>query len=246
MTARYLGRKLRTLRFDGFSLVEMLVALSIFSMLLAVLMAGYSQGLSLWERGEAKSSRWLSIQHRHELLRKLFFNTGTADYRGANSMTYPHFFANQNELSFTTSAPVLDFQGRARPVRIVLEKSEEGTSDLYYQEAGRHDDIARGIQWDSGRRVRLLEKILNPTLRYLAPASPLPPELFITELTAEDKLRYRDAAEWLDWYDSSIIWKAPLMVKLNFADEQGTEHTWSFQIPGKSDAWSLRGQLDDY
>jgi prepilin-type N-terminal cleavage/methylation domain-containing protein len=230
----------------GFTLVEMLVALSIFSMLVAVLMAGFSQGLLLWERGNTKSSHWLSIQHRHELLRQLFINARLADYRGKRGISHPHFLGDRNQLEFTTRAPILDLGGRIRPVRIVIERGENGRSDFYYQEAGRHHDQGRGIGWNGDRRVPLLEDILNPEWRYLAPAFPLPPDLYIAELNREDKLRYRENPEWLDWYDSSILWRSPLMVELSFTDDVGIEHIWSFRVPGETDAWSLMGQLDEY
>ena len=234
-------------RFEkGFTLVEMLVALSIFSMLVAVLMAGFSQGLSLWERGNSKSSQWLSIQHRHELLRQLFLNARLADYRGERGVSHPHFIADQKQLEFTTRAPILDLNGRVRPVRIDLQDGEDSLSDVYYQEAGRYNDQGRGIRWEKDRRVLLIQGVKNPAFRYLAPAFPMPTELYIAELTREDKLRYRDNPEWLDWYDASILWRSPLMVELSFIDDEGDEHTWSFRVPRGTDAWSLMGQLDEY
>ena len=121
----------RRRRENGFTLVEMLVALSIFSMLLAVLMAGFSQGLSLWERGNTKSTHWLSWQHRHELLRQLFINARLADYRGERRFSHPHFVADQTQLEFTSRAPILDVNGRVRPVRLVLQPGDGGVSDVY-------------------------------------------------------------------------------------------------------------------
>ena len=233
-------------RIRGFTLVEMLVALSIFSMLVAVLMAGFSQGLSLWERGQSQSSRWLSIEYRHELLRQLFINARLADYRGKRGVSYPHFVADQNHLEFTTRAPILDLHGRVRPVRIVLQRNEDGVSDFYYQEAGRYNDLGRGIQWDETRRVVFLENVLIPRFRFLAPAFPLPSELYIAQLTREDQLRYREEPEWLDWYDSSILWRSPLLIELSFTDEEGNAQIWSFRVPRQTDAWSLQGQLDEY
>jgi hypothetical protein len=224
----------------------MLVALSIFSMLVAVLMAGFSQGLSLWERGNSKSSHWLSLQSRHELLRRLFFNARFADYRGKGEISHPHFVGDQNQLEFTTRAPILDLNGRIRPVRIILQRDEYGVADFYYQEARRHDDQGRQIHWQEERRVLLLEDIQNPALRFLAPAFPLPADLYIAELTKEDKLRYRDNPEWIEWYDASILWRAPLVIELSFTDNDGYEHVWSFQVPRAKDAWSLMGQLDEY
>ncbi len=248
MSLRYKRRHLKNAPWaeKGFTLVEMLVALSIFSMLVAVLMAGFSQGLSLWERGNSKSSHWLSLQNRHELLRQLFFNARLADYRGKGGVSYPHFVGDQNQLEFTTRAPILDLNGRIRPVRIILQRDEDGVADFYYQEAGRHDDQGRKIHWQEARRVMLLQDIQDPVLRFLAPAFPLPADLYIAELTREDKLRYRDKPEWLDWYDASIHWLSPLMIELSFTDNDGYEHVWSFQVPRETDAWSLMGKLDEY
>ncbi len=232
-------------RTGGFTLVEMLVALSIFSMLITLLMTGFSQGLSMWERGNAKSFYWLSTEYRHELLRQLFFNARLSDYRGQQGITYPHFFADENQVAFTTRAPVLDLAGRIRPVRIILQRDEDGVADFYYQEAGRHNDQGRGIEWDQTRRVVFLEELTDPQFRFLAPAFPLPPDLYIAELTREEHLRYRDEAEWLDWYDTSILWKAPLLVELTFTDKHGDDHRWAFRVPTEMDAWSLIGKLDD-
>ena len=240
------GFRYRRLSANGFTLVEMLIALSIFSMLVAVLMAGFSQGLSLWERANTKGNHWLSWQHRHELLRQLFVNARLADYRGEQGFSHPHFVAAQSQVEFTSRAPILDVNGRVRPVRLVLQTGDDGSSAVYYEEAGRHNDQGRGILWQKDRRVVVLQDIRKPVFRYLAPAFPMPPELYVAELTREDELRYRDNHEWLGWYDAAILWRPPLAVELSFIDDEGDDQVWSFPLPRETEAWSLMGQLDEY
>ncbi len=229
----------------GFTLVEMLVSLSIFSMLVAVLMAGFSQSLSLWERASSKSTTWLVIENRYELLRQLFIQSRLADYRGTPGITYPHFIGGKNQVEFTTGAPILDLNGRIRPVRISVERGENGESTFFYEEADRYNDQGRGIDWDKDRRVLFVANLYDPAFRYMAPAFPLPTEFYIAELTRDEQLRYRDAPEWLDWYDTSILLKAPLLIELKFTDEDGDAHLWSFRVPTEMDAWSLNGKLDE-
>ena len=231
---------------SGFSLVEMLVAISIFSMLLSLLMLGYSQGLSLWQRGQDRSETWLSLEHRHQLLRTLFFGARFADYRGRGWRTYPYFIANQEGIEFMTRSPLLDFSGRVKPVRVLIERDDNDQAKFRYQEGRRHSDQGRGIYWDSGRSLLFMEEMRDAGFRYLAPAFPLPPDLYSAELSDEDRLRYRDEPEWLSWYDTAILWRAPLAVELSFRDEEGARHTWSFQVPGQADAWSLRGKIKGY
>lgn len=237
-------------RGKGFTLVEMIIALSIFSLMMTLLMAGYSQGLELWKRATEKTSRWQSIEYRHALMAQLFRETRIADYRGEGGVSYPHFIATSNTLEFTTRSPILDMSGRVRPVRLIFEgvqeESGENIENVIYQEAERHNDLGRGISWDAARQVPLFENISQLSFKYLAPAFPMPQELILATLTEDELLRYRDNPEWLNWYDASVLWKTPLAIEFQFIDDQDVSQTWLFQLPKESEAWSLQGQLSEY
>ena len=162
----------------GFTLIEMMVALSVFAMLLSVLLGGYSQALLFWERSNSQSSEWLSIQNRHDLMRRLFGDALLADYRGSGGRTYPYFVADADSIEFLSRSPVLDHPGRLRPVRILMQSREDGLVDLHYQEGGRSQDPGRGIEWDETRLVPFMQAVSSPRFRYLAPRFQMPPELF--------------------------------------------------------------------
>ena len=229
----------------GFTLVEVLISLSILSMLIALLMAGYAQGLSLWERGVGQSATWQKLEYRHELLRQLFLHARLAEYRG-DGLSHVHFYADQDQIQFTSGKPLLDFAGHSRPVRLLFERQSDGLFNVVYQEGGRHQDQGRGITWQDDRRVTLIEGLGEFSARYLAPPFPLPPDLWSARLSAEDHLRYRDERELLTWYDGAILWKAPMQITFNFEDQDGEKQYWAFNVPRENDAWSLTGLLEEY
>ena len=222
----------------GFTLIEMLVSLSIFASLMAVLMIGYSQGLSLWDRGRNHAGYWQGLEFRHGLMGSLFSQAQYADYRKVGGAFVPHFQGGTQSLEFVSAAPILDFAGRLQVVRLTIE-TLEGTQQLTYQESGRFTDPARGIDWSDVNSVVVISAISDASFIYEASAFPLPGDLDPNYLDAGDKLRYRAQPEWLKDFDSNIIWRIPQRVAINFTGQDGIQHEWVFAVPQAADAWSL-------
>ncbi len=223
----------------GFTLIEMMVALSIFSALMAVLMLGYSQGLSLWERGRKHTSHWQSLEYRYGLLATVFAQAQAADYQRIGGIYVPFFHGDPEKMTLMTRAPILDFVGRVRPVELKLDQQADKTYTLTYREADRYSDPARGIHWENAQWTTLMDKLTSASFRFEASAFPLPEELDPNYLDANDKLRYRDKAQWLEHFNSHAIWRIPQRVELRFTDRFDHDHQWTFPLPRGSDAWSL-------
>jgi prepilin-type N-terminal cleavage/methylation domain-containing protein len=151
----------------GFTLIEMMVALSIFSLLLSILLGGYSQGLSLWQRAIDKSSIWQSYQYRSLWISRLTQQLVLADYRIASGTTKDFFQGNQLGFVAISSAPITTAVGRPVPVEFKLQENIElGYVQLLYREAGKSNDPERGLGLQNRPWLVLIDQINNAHFSY--------------------------------------------------------------------------------
>jgi prepilin-type N-terminal cleavage/methylation domain-containing protein len=152
---------------SGFTLIEMMVALTIFSLLLAVLLGGYSQGLSIWQRASDKSSVWQSYQNRALWMSRLVQQIVIADYRIAGSRYTDVFQGNALGFVAMSSAPILAGPGRPVPVEFKLfENLDLGYVQLLYRQADKHNDPERGMGLDGKPWVVLIDNINDASFSY--------------------------------------------------------------------------------
>lgn len=152
---------------SGFTLIEMMVALSIFSLLLAVLLGGYSQGLSIWQRAADKSSVWQSYQHRALWITRLVQQIVIADYRVSGSTYTDMFRGNATGFVAMSSAPILAAPGRPVPVEFKLfENLDLGYVQLLYRQADKYNDPERGMGLESQPWILLIDKINDASFSY--------------------------------------------------------------------------------
>lgn len=221
----------------GFTLIEMLVALSIFTVLLSTLLWGFRQGLVAWEKGSKQELIMQRLLLRHNWLEQMLNQAVVADYMRYQEVYVPYFKGDGSGFSWITASPLMDAQGNIRPVAIKLQKTEQGYV-LYYKEGDLHTDPGRGMRW-SQPWIEFLGAIKEAKLSYEAPAFPLPAELYESELSRLEKLRYRNRPEWLETYDSRLLLLMPSRIKLHFIDMKNQAHNWFFSLPSASDVWGL-------
>ncbi len=225
---------------QGFTLVEMLVAMAIFSLLITTLLTGFHRGIAVWERGTQQEQFWQTLLLRQQWLNKLFAQAITSTYSKSKEDAYvPYFQGTPLQMSWMTAAPLLDNPGQIKPVRLKFAR-EDNASDytLYYQEGALHSDPGRDLQWGDSW-VPLLQHVNEGRFSYEAPAFPLPDELDPKFLTANDKQRYREKPTWLNHYNTEILWFVPRRVKLHFIDAQQITQEWQFSLNTDAEAWRL-------
>lgn len=229
-------------RYKGFTLIEMLISLSIFAVLLSTLLWGFRQGLVAWEKSSKQERIVQRLLLRHNWLEQMLNQAVVADYMRYQEVYIPYFKGDRSGFSWITASPLLDAQGSIRPVAIKLQKTEQGYA-LYYKEGDLHTDPGRGMRW-SQPWVEFLGTIKEAKLSYEAPVFPLPSELRENELGRLEKLRYRNRPEWLESYDTRLLLLMPRRIRLRFVDIKNQEHNWSFTLPSASDVWGLEVYFD--
>jgi len=209
----------------GFTLIEMLVAMAIFSALITVLMMGFRQGLTLWDKSQYQSKEWLNNEFRYRLLDTLFSQAVVSDDECAQKVYAPYFSGGKYFMEFTSAAALMDVPGRIRKVKLKANLQTTGTWTLSYQE-GNHS-------W-----VTLLRNLQQLEFSFEAPARPLS-GVDVSLWSEDDKALYRDKAEWLLNYNACKLRLYPQKVLVSFVDADGETHDWFLSPPQQSDAWSM-------
>jgi len=226
----------------GFTLIEMLVAMAIFTALISVLMLGYRQGLLLWDKSQRQSHQWLDTEFRYSLLDTLISQAILSDNQYEKGLYATYFIGTSSSIKLMSAAPIMDITGHIRPIEIKATK-ENNTWQLRYREGARHSDYDRGITW-SEDWVSLFSDLDNVAITYLAPPFPLPEELDIKWLSDKEKLLYRDKATWVSSYNSQQRWLFPLQIAIEFGDKNG-KHKWLFTPPNSPTAWTMEAYEDE-
>jgi len=221
----------------GFTLIEMLIAMAIFSALMSVLMLGYQQGLNLWQKSQHQSKNWQRTEFRYHLLDTLFSQSVVADYTYTVGLSAPYFFGDKTSMRLMTASPLLDMPGHVRPVAF-RAVNHGGDWSIEYHEGNRYGDPGRGIVWPEVW-IPLLEGLKSVEFSFQAPSNPVPPFLTAKELSKDEKLRYRNDPEWMSQYDSYKLWRIPRMVSIRFTDKNNLEHEWLFALQQVANAWPM-------
>jgi len=222
----------------GFTLIEMLIALTIFSLLIGVLLMGFSQGLTLWHKGQNKSTKWITLEHRYDWLDRLFSQAIAAQYKldDGRSRVAPFFSGDKLSMTLLTVAPIMDTSGSLKQVEFcLLEKAEKQT--LMYREKKNSKNVWIEQDFKSVQWIPLLKTITKAYFRYEAPKNPFPENISIMTLPRDIRQRYRNAPEWMSEFDSKSIMSLPQRIEFFFIDKDGEEHHWIFQCRFMPDIW---------
>lgn len=221
----------------GFTLVEMLVALVVFSSAISLVLLGLEQGRQFWFKVSDKIAEQSSLYHREQWLSAMFTEANSAHFPDGNNQTAPYFMGASDHINFITNAPILGGPGTYAAVMLKFARAGDNYQ-LHYFEAPNKDPYYGGHDYFSTAEATvLIDDISSYNVRYLAPESEVQLEWAPTEGGV------RDQPEWLPTFNSSQEAAMPIMVHLQFSRSQEPTQDWYFTVNRYSNSTDPYAQI---
>lgn len=210
----------------GFTLIEMLIALVIFSSVISLVLLGLEQGRQFWFKISDKIAEQSSLYNREHWLSAMFTEANASLFPAEHSQATPYFMGSNDSVNFITNAPILGGPGTYAAVQLKFER-EGDHYQLHYFESPNKDPYYGGHDYFStSSPTVLLDDITEFKVRYLAPKT----EQFISWAPMAEGSQRRDSPQWIAQFNSSQEADMPLLVhfQLTFSDKQ--QQDWYFRV----------------
>lgn len=192
----------------GFTLLELLVSMTLLAMLFVLLFGGLRFGMRAWERGTSTADAVDQVRAVQELLRGEIERACPHVIPNTDPQAPPRvqFAGDSNAVSFLGPAP--NAAGSARCVRLSLSLAPDGKHQrLVLNINGNDSDLLRGVQsadlayladggvWQSGwSGQRVLPALIRVRVSFPKGDARVWPELFLTpRISAEADCTYDPA-----------------------------------------------------
>ncbi|WP_010445199.1 prepilin-type N-terminal cleavage/methylation domain-containing protein [Vibrio rotiferianus] len=210
---------------EGFTLIEVLVSLVVFSSVVAVVVMGLEQGQKQWLRSLSKNQEMHQLYLRSQWINQAISQANSAPFIVEYGFSTPYFLGTSNQVDFLTNAPVLSGPGTYAAARFSIEETAEGLSLTFTQWANKDPYYGIPTLESQGKSISLLENIQDAKWEYYLDAR--------TEATPME-IKYnafspRHEGRWASQYDSRYEQKIPSKIRFTFQKE-GKRYDWYFNL----------------
>ncbi|MGU5674518.1 PulJ/GspJ family protein [Aeromonas hydrophila] len=214
-------------KINGFTLVELLVTIVIFSFSLSMILSGLDQGRLAWARLEKRTELSNTLQSRFNWLAMMFNDSSATLFPVGYGEASPFFKGNNDGLYLLTGSPILSGPGNYSTATIWFTSNSDGFT-LNYAEKKNADPFYGNQYFDrDNEAINLIKGIKSYHIRYLAPIhEPSEGE----SIPISDNIYYRSEPVWLDFFDSNKEMAMPLLVNINMALSNGKKIDWFFTV----------------
>ncbi|CAM3774798.1 general secretion pathway protein J [Vibrio aerogenes CECT 7868] len=214
---------------SGFTLVEMLVSLAVFSAVLSIVMTGLHQGQMQWERGSKQLDQADYLIKRQNWLRQMFAQANTATFRIEYGAEAPYFLGNEQSLTFISDAPIISGPGTYATVRLKLRQQDDDLYEMVLTQKPYSDPyLDPQANPDDGKSLVLFHDIQHLSWRYF-----LAPRMEATPLEIKyNRFKPRMEGYWDSEFDANFEQELPQYVALSFKMHQ-QQYDWYFELPVK-------------
>ena len=178
----------------GLTLLEMIIALLLLSLLLMLLFGGMRLASRSWDRGDAYTSQVTRMQIVEEFLRREIEQVTPYRDAATRSVIYPGVQSSSDELRFAYPMPAAGGHGGLYALRIGLADSRHGKALMLWRtplNAPVQDDAA------ANQPVLLADRVAELHFSYFGPVPGSPPNA---------------PAQWQDTWSSTT--QMPLLVRM--------------------------------
>lgn len=211
----------RTLR--GFSLLELLVAVAVLSLVIGIATYGYAMFIRQWDGHLGRYDEAQSQYQRLEWLAAALEDTLPYVVQDDKGEPGFYFLGREEGLTLVTLSPIFGV-GEPALIRVFREVDEEGSWRLVYEEAPFAGKVlARADQrMDFRHRLIVARDVPRPVFRYFGWAG-LSSRLAFGEAITDDR-------GWFDEYDGLLRRYHPEKIEVRLGDAATV-----FEIPARAD-----------
>jgi general secretion pathway protein J len=146
----------------GFTLLELLVALLLLSLIFSLLTSGLQFGTRAWNAGQEEPSSTSEVMTVQDLLRRVLSEARPLMIEATRTAhRHVYFIGNQNSVRFI--APVPEHLGVGGLYEVALYLTDDGGSANRLEMSWR---LFRGAEGSKARRVALLDKVAQIQFSY--------------------------------------------------------------------------------
>ena len=159
---------------NGFTLLELLIAMTLLGMLLVVLYGGFNIGIKSWDKGEAHADKLNEIRIAQEFLRTQLRQSVTVFRTDAVTGRELYFIGESDRIGWV--APMLRYLGMGGLYYLELDHVGDGTVDAgelrirwYPYSPGNEDNVIDG---DDSEQTVLLAGVTEFEVEYFGADEP--------------------------------------------------------------------------
>ncbi|MDO6527420.1 prepilin-type N-terminal cleavage/methylation domain-containing protein [Motilimonas sp. 1_MG-2023] len=211
----------------GFTLIEMLVALSIFSAVMGLALLAFEQGRLNWTRSLHSGESESRVLYREQWLRLAFEQSVAARFRSGSSQSSPFFYGDNENMRFLSSAPIFQGPGKVAAIELQIKRVDEQWQLRYREKLGA--DPQRGLYMAEVDWFPLLTNLKSIEFSYEGDIH-APFNDSISSIPQGKQAYYRDQPAWLSKFESEYEESIPRRVKIRFIDQNSQIFEWVFTL----------------
>lgn len=240
MSSRQPFRRTGAHQHAGFTLIEVLVALIIFSSVIGIVMAGLDQGRMLWQRAFDQADEQKMLTQRHQWLQQMFDQAVMSNFQIGYGVATPYFIGTPDTVRMITNAPIIGGPGTYATVELTITQQQQATL-AFTQWPNKDPYYGIPSYRETNNQLTVLTGLQDVEWQYFLPPRRQPSSNEISQGSFTPRLE----GQWGDEFDALDERRLPPQIKLSFA-YRNERYEWFFTLPTGNNAADINQKVQVY